>query len=142
MTGCRRRPGNGPLSCRLPFPEPTPPGLNHLVVTGTLWAKPRPAKSPQGDDVTLLRMGFPVRNPERPQELWTWASCEVEVPEPLAKRAVPELQVGGPIFAGGQLSEREVAPDGSKRSVLVAAIVHPGEPPSDHRPRLFIIGNG
>lgn len=141
MTGCRRRPGSGQQSRRLPFPESTPPGLNHLVVTGTLWADPWPATSPQGDDVTLLRMGFPVRNPERPQELWTWASCDVEVPEPLAKRAVPELRLGAPVFAGGQLSEREVASDGSRRGVLVAAIVHPGEPPSDHRARLLIVGN-
>jgi hypothetical protein len=86
-------------------------------------------------------MAFPVRDPERPQQLWTWASCEVEVPESLAERSLPDLQVGAPVLAGGQLSERN-GRDSGRRGVIVAAIVHPGEPPSDHRTRLFVIGDG
>jgi hypothetical protein len=141
MSGWRCRPGDG-SACRLPFPEPTPPGLNHLVLTGTLSGEPQQARSPRGDAVVLLPIEFPVRDPERPQELWTWASCEVEVPESLAERSLPGLQVGAPVFAGGQLSEREAAEDGSRRSVIVASIVHSGEPPGDHRPSLFVVGDG
>lgn len=58
----------------MPFPEPTPPGLNHLVLTGTLSTKPRQVESPRGGAVTILRLAFPVRDPEHPQYLWTWAS--------------------------------------------------------------------
>jgi hypothetical protein len=123
----------------VPFPEPTPPGLNHLVLTGMLSAEPRQAESPRGDAVTLLRLVFPVRDPECPQYLWTWASCEVEVHEALARRSVPELQVGEPVLAGGQLGERE-AEDGGRYGVIVAAIVHPGAPPR-RPPRLFLIGD-
>jgi hypothetical protein len=108
---------------REPFPESTPPGLNHLVVTGTLSAAPRQAESPHGDDVTLLQLAYPVRDPERPQCLWTWASCEVEVHEALADRIVPGLRVGGPVLAGGQLGERP-----ERRGVIVADIIHPGAP--------------
>jgi len=86
-------------------------------------------------------MEFPVRDPERPQELWTWASCEVEVPESLAGSATPGLQTGAPILAGGQLSERK-GEDGGRRGVIVAAIVHPGDPPSDYPSRLLIPGDG
>jgi hypothetical protein len=86
-------------------------------------------------------MEFPVRDPERPQELWTWASCEVEVPESLVGSATPGLQAGAPVLAGGQLSERK-GEDGGRRSVIVAAIVHPGDPPSDYPSRLLIPGDG
>jgi hypothetical protein len=137
----RCRPGRG-VSRRIPFPEPTPPGLNHLVLTGTLSAQPQQGQSPRGDAITLLRLSFPVRDPERPQDLWTWASFEVEVPEPLARRSLPGLQVGAPVLAGGQLSEREASADSGRRGVIVAAIVHSGEPPSDHRPPLFVVGDG
>jgi hypothetical protein len=140
MTGCRRRPGNGSPRRRLPFPEPTPPGLNHLVVTGTVSGEPQQARSPQGDVVALFPMAFPVRDPERPRQLWTWASCEVEVPELLAEQSLPGLQVGAPVLAGGQLGER----DGGRgrRAVIVAAIVHPGDPPSDYPSGLLILGDG
>jgi hypothetical protein len=141
MSGWRCRPGNGSAR-RRPFPEPTPPGLNHLVLTGTLSGEPQQARSPRGDAVALLRLVFPVRDPDRPQDLWTWASCEVEVPEPLARSTLPGLKVGAPVLAGGQLSEREASQDGGQRGVIVAAIVHSGEPPSDHRPPLFVVGDG
>jgi len=124
----------------VPFPEPTPPGLNHLVLTGTLSAEPRQAESPRGDAVTLLRLAFPVRDPEHPQYLWTWARCEVEVHEALASRGMGELRVGEAVLAGGQLGERE-AEDGGRRGVIVAAIVHPGAPPPPRPPRPFLIGD-
>jgi hypothetical protein len=140
MSGWRCRPGNG-ASRRVPFPEPTPPELNHLVLTGTLSAKPWRGKSPRGDAVTLLRLAFPVLDPERPQDLWTWASCEVEVPDALARRSVPGLQVGAPVLAGGQLGEREAAEEGGRRGVIVASIVHSGPPPADQRPHVFVVGD-
>jgi hypothetical protein len=71
MSGWRCRPGNGSVR-RVPFPEPTPPGLNHLVVTGTVSGELRQASGPQGDLVALFEMAL-VRDPERPQQLWTWA---------------------------------------------------------------------
>lgn len=124
----RCRSGDRP-SRKAPFPEPTPSGLNHLVLTGTLLDHPRGGTSPRGDSVTLLRLGFPVRDPECPEDLWTLASCEIEVPYALARRSVPGLRVGAPVLAGGQLSDREAAEDGSQRGVIVAAILHPGAPP-------------
>jgi hypothetical protein len=139
MNGWRCGPGSG-TPRRVSFPEPTPPGLNHLVLTGTLSDRPRQAESPRGDAVTLLQLAFPVCDPEHPQDLWTWARCEVEVHEELASRSVPELQVGEPVLAGGQLGERE-AEDGGRCGVIVAAIVHPGAPPLRQPPRLFLIGD-
>jgi hypothetical protein len=117
---------------RLRFPDPTPPGLNHSILTGTLLDAPRPGRSPTGEPVTLLRIEFPVANPERPQMLWTWATCEVEVSHALAEQhGIRGLEGGAPVLAAGQISERWVISDGqsSKRGVIVAALVHPGPPP-------------
>jgi hypothetical protein len=141
MSGWRCRPGNGSVRS-VPFPEPTPPGLNHLVVTGTVSGEARQARSPQGDPVVLFSMAFPVRDPERPQQLWTWAIGEVEVPELLAEQSLPGLQIGAPVLAGGQLSEREAAGGKDRRGVIVADIVHPGDPPSDCPSGLLILGDG
>jgi hypothetical protein len=140
MAGWRCRRASGPPR-RTPFPEPTPPGLNHLVVTGTLAAPPFEARSPRGEPVTLLRLSFPVRDPDRPQDLWVWASCEVEVPSALAVgRSVGELRVGAPVLAGGQLSQREVGERNPRGGVILAGIVHPGDPPTP-RPPLFVVGD-
>lgn len=141
MSGWRCRPGNGAVRS-VPFPEPTPPGLNHLVVTGTVCGEARQGRGPRGDVVALFEMAFPVRDPERPQRLWTWASYEVEVPESLAERTLPSLQVGAPVLAGGQLGERDDAEDKGRRGVIVAAIVHPGDPPNDYPSGLLIPGDG
>ncbi len=64
--------------------------------------------------------------------LLTWATCEVEVSAALAEQhAIRELEGGVPILAAGQLSERWVSSGGrsSKRSAIVAALIHPGPPP-------------
>ena len=140
MAGWRCRTASRPPR-RKPFPEPTPPGLNHLVVTGTVSGEPRQASSPQGDLVVLFSMAFPVRDPKRPQQLWTWASCGVEIPEPLVEHRLSDLQVGSPVLAGGQLSEREPIGDKDRHGVIVADIVHPGEPPGDHVTPLFLVGD-
>jgi hypothetical protein len=108
------------------------------VLTGTLLDEPREARSPRGDAVTMLRLGFPVRDPQRPEDLWTLARCGVEVPAAIARRSVPGLRVGGPVLAWGQLSDREATGDGSQHGVLVATFVHSPAPP-DPPPRLFVV---
>lgn len=127
--------GRGGSRHRLRFPESSPPGLNHSILTGTLTDHPRLGRNPVGERVTLLRVEFPVADPERPQMLWAWASCEVEVSDALADRhGIRELEGGAPILAAGQLSERWAISDGrtSKRAAIVAALVHPGPPPGYH----------
>lgn len=129
MSGCRAGRRN---SYRLRLPESRPPGLNHSVLTGTLLDDPRRGRNPIGEPVTLLRIEFPVADPERPQMLLTWASCEVEVSDALAEQhGIRELEGGAPILAAGQPSDRWVSSGGrsSKRSVIVAMLVHPGPPP-------------
>lgn len=126
--------------CRAPFPESIPSRLNHLVLTGALLDEPHEGTSPRGDAVALLRLGFPVRDPERTEDLWTLARCEVEVPTAIAERSVPELRVGAPVLAWGQLSDREAAEDGSQRGVILAAAIHSGAP-AVPRPRLFVVGS-
>ena len=119
---------------RLRLPESKPPGLNHSIVTGTLLDAPRPGRNPIGEAVTLVRIEFPVADPEHPQMLLTWASCEIEVSVALAEQhGIRELEGGAPILAAGQLSERWVSSGGrsSKHSAIVAALIHPGFPP-DH----------
>jgi hypothetical protein len=129
MSGHRAGGRNGH---RLRLPESRPPGLNHSVLTGTLLDDPQPGRNPIGEPVTLLRIEFPVADPEHPRMLLTWASCEVEVSAALAERhGIGELEGGVPILAAGQLSERWVSSGGrsSKRSAMVAALIHPGPPP-------------
>jgi hypothetical protein len=113
---------------RLGFPESTP-GVNHSTLTGTLIDDPRLGRNAVGEAVMLLRVEFPVVDPERPQMLWTWASCEVEVSTALADRhGIRELEGGAPILATGQLSERWAISNGrtSRRSAIVATLVRPG----------------
>jgi hypothetical protein len=138
VSGWKCRSARTGRSGREPFPERLPRELNHLVLTGTLLDEPREATSPRGDAVTLLRLGFPVRDPERPEDLWTLARCEVEVPAAVAKRSVPSLRVGAPVLAWGQLSDREADEYSDQRGVIVAASVHPGAPP-DPPPYLLVV---
>jgi len=134
MSGWRCRPGRGPTA-GVPFPEPTPPGLNYSVVTGTVLGEPRSAGGPLGNRALLVPLEFPVRHPDKPHELLTLARCEVEVSEALAERSLSRLEVGGQALAGGQLSARM----DSSRGVIVATIIHPGEP-DDLPPDLLIPG--
>jgi hypothetical protein len=131
MSGHRAGRRNG---YRLHLPEPNPLSLNHSILTGTLLDAPRPGRNPIGEPVTLVTVEFPVADPGRPQTLLTWASCEIEVSAALAERhGIRELEGGAPILAAGQLSERWVSSGGrsSKRSAIVAMLIHPGPPP-DH----------
>jgi single-stranded DNA-binding protein len=122
--------GNGR---RPPFPESTPPEINHVVLTGTLTSDPQEGRSPTGDPVTLLRIAFPVRDPERSDALWTRASCEVEVPGDLARRDAEELRSGVRVIVAGQISERRAVEGAvaSRRSVIVAFLVKSGPPPEE-----------
>jgi hypothetical protein len=136
MSGLSRS-GNGR---RAPFPASTAPQINHAVLTGRLGAEPQEARSPLGERVTLLRIEFPVADPDHPQALWTWASCLVEVPRERAKRDVEELHGGGSVLAAGQLSERWMIEDGhtSRRGVIVATLLKAG--PAPESPALFSAG--
>lgn len=79
-----------------------------------------------------MRIEFPVADPEHPDLLLTWASCDVEVSEALLdQHGLAELQGGAQVLVAGQLSERWSIADGrtSKRAVIVAALLQPGSPP-------------
>lgn len=124
-------------------PRLHPPRLNYSILTGTLLEDPRPGRNPVGQPVTLLRIEFPVADPERPQVLWTWASCEVEVSDALPDlHGIRGLEGSAPTFAAGQLSERWAISGGSssRRSALVASLVRSGPPP--HSGELLIPGGG
>lgn len=109
----------------------------------TLSADPQEGRSPTGDRVTLLRIEFPVADPDHPQALWTWASCMIEVPGDRARGKAEELRGGASVLVAGQLSDRWMIEGGhtSRRGVLVASLIHPG-PPSDRRGDLFVVGGG
>lgn len=124
---CAHSEGHGRRRLRLP--ESNPPGVNHSILTGTLVDDPRPGRNPVGEPITLLRVEFPVADPQRPRMLWTWASCEIEVSDALADRhGIGELEGGAPILVAGQLSERWAISDGrsGRRAAIVAALVHTG----------------
>jgi hypothetical protein len=128
-----RRSGNGR---RASLPASMPPEINHVVLTGRLSADPQEARGPCGDPVTLLRIEFPVADPERPWALWTWASCLVEVPGDRAKRDAEELRAAASVLAAGQLSARWMIEDGhtSRRGVIVATLLKSGPCPAPREP--------
>jgi hypothetical protein len=125
MSGSIDRSQNG---CRPMFPRSTPPEINHAVLTGRLSAEAQEARNPLGDRVTLLRVEFPVADPDYPQTLWSWASCLLEVPEDRARRDIEELHGGASVLAAGQLSERWMIEEGhtSRRGVIVATLLKSG----------------
>lgn len=137
MSGWLSRTGNGR---RAPFPASTPPQINHAVLTGRLSGEPQEAQSPLRERVTLLRIEFPVADPDHPQALWAWASCLVEVPRDRSRRDIEGLHGGASVLAAGQLSERWMIEDGhtSRRGVIVATLLKAGPPPGDHT--LFLAG--
>jgi hypothetical protein len=89
----------------------------------------------------MLRVEFPVADPDHPTKLWTWASCQVEVPGDRARRRAEELRRGASVLAAGQLSERWMAERGtaSRRGAMVATLIQAGPPPE--RPDLFVVGD-
>lgn len=105
-----------------------PPEINHAVLTGKLGADPQEGRSPTGERVTLLRVEFPVIDPDRPRSLWRCASCLVEVPTSRSARDIEELRGGMPILAAGQISDRWTIEGGhtSRSGVIVATLVKAG----------------
>ncbi len=78
---CGGRPG------RRLFPEQTPPGLNYVVVTGKLLDDPRQGGGPGGTPVLIMRIEFPVADPEHPRLLWTMPAMKSRCPAMLAGAA-------------------------------------------------------
>lgn len=116
---------------RAPFPEQTPPPLNHAVLTGKLLRDPRDGSAPCGDPVTLLEVEFPVAHPEYPRFQWAQASYDIELPGEVGARHADELRAGAQVLVAGQLSERLEIVDGrtGRSPTIVAALIHPGPPP-------------
>jgi hypothetical protein len=113
---------------RAPFPTPTPPEINHAVLTGRLSADPQEGRNPAGERMILLRVEFPVTDPDQPQSLWRCATCLVEVPAGRSARDVEELRGGSPVLAAGQISDRWTIEGGhtSRCGVIVATLVKGG----------------
>ena len=117
-----------PPDRRAPFPAPAPPEINHAVLTGRLSADPQAGRNPAGERMTLLRIEFPVLDPDCPQSLWRWATCLVEVPVGRSGRDIEELRGGSPVLAAGQISDRWTIERGhtSRCGVIVATLVKAG----------------
>lgn len=115
---------------RAPFPAPAPPEINHAVLTGRLSADSQEGRNPAGDRVTLLRVEFPVIDPDHPPSLWRCAAFLVEVPAGRSGRDIEELRGGSPVLVAGQLSDRWTIEGGhtSRCGVIVAAQVKAGPP--------------
>ncbi len=109
-----------------PLPTGGPPEINHAVLTGRLSADPQEGRSPVGERVTLLRIEFPVTDPDCPRSLWRCASCLVEVPA--GRREVEKLRGGMPVLTAGQISDRWTVEGGhtSRSGVIVATLVKGG----------------
>jgi hypothetical protein len=108
------------------LPTGEPPQINHAVLTGKLSADPQEGRSPAGEPVRLLRVEFPVIDPDCPRSLWRCASCLVEVPA--GRSDGEELRGGIPILTAGQLSDRWMIDGGhtSRCGVIVASMVKAG----------------
>lgn len=115
-----------------------PPQINHAVLTGRLSADPQEGRSPTGEPVSLLRVEFPVIDPDRPRSLWRCASCLVEVPTSRSARDIEELRGGMPVLAAGQISDRWTIEGGhtSRSGVIVATLVKGG--PVEHANGLLL----
>jgi hypothetical protein len=140
QSAARGHRGGGRARERLHFPQSNPPGLNHSILTGTVIDGPRLARSLVDEPIILLEIEFPVADPERPQMLWTWSSCQVEVLDALAQRHnVRKLQHGDSLLVSGQLSNRLKTETGfvGKRDVIVASLIHSASPPD---PEEFVVG--
>ncbi len=117
-----------PAEHRAPGPASTPPAINHAVLTGRLSADPQEGRNPAGERTTLLRVEFPVVDPDRPQSLWRCATCLIEVPAGRSGRDVEELRGGMPVLTAGQISDRWTVEGGhtSRSGVIVATLVKGG----------------
>ena len=105
-----------------------PPEINHAVLTGRLSVDPQEGRSPTGEPVRLLRVEFPVSDPNRPRSLWRCASCLVEVQAGRSAEDIEELRGGMSVLAAGQISDRWTIEGGrtSRSGVIVATMVKGG----------------
>jgi hypothetical protein len=78
--------------------------LNRLFLSGVLVADPQGDEGRDGEPVTLLLIAFPAPDTRDAEERVETASCEVEVPGPVAERYGTRLRAGDSIFVTGQLS--------------------------------------
>jgi len=78
--------------------------LNRLFLSGVLVADPQRDEGRDGEPVLLLLIAFPAPDARDTQELVETASCEVEVPVPVATRFGTKLHPGDSIFVTGQIS--------------------------------------
>lgn len=109
------------------FPDSTPPGLNHVVVTGKVRGEPRRTEVPDGDPVVVAEIEFPVADPKDPERLRTYARYLVEVPEGVGEGDLDQLRVGRPLLVAGQLSRRLVPPDrASHEGTILASLLKVG----------------
>lgn len=114
------------------FPDSTPPGLNHVVLTGKVRGEPRRAEGPDGDPVFVAEIEFPVADPRDPRRLRTYARYLVEVPEGVGEGE--ELLLARPLLVAGQLTKR-LALHGCARQqgTILASLLKVGPAPEEER---------
>jgi hypothetical protein len=78
--------------------------LNRLFLSGILAADPFQDEGRDGSTVTLLLVAFPAPDARDSTERPETASCEVEVPGPVAERYAKKLRARDAVFVTGQLS--------------------------------------
>jgi hypothetical protein len=109
---------------------------NHLGAIGDVWialaADPCEGRGPDGDPVTLLRIEFPVPDPDHPQSLWARAGCDVEAPGKLGEEA-KGLRGGAQVLVAGPLSERWAIERGHSHrcAVILAFLIEAGPAPGE-----------
>ena len=96
--------------------------LNRLFLSGILAADPLQDEGRDGDPVTLLLIAFPAPDAREAAERVETASCEVEVPAPVAARHGGKLRACDAVFVTGQLSGG---------GGVIATQIHSGPPPDE-----------
>ena len=116
------------------FPDSTPPGLNHVVLTGKVRGEPRQAEGADGDPVLVAEIEFPVADPRDPKRLRTYARYLVEVPEGVGEEDLESLRLARPLLVAGQLTKR-LALHGCVRQqgTILASLLKVGPAPEGAR---------
>jgi single-stranded DNA-binding protein len=96
--------------------------LNRLFLSGVLAADPQRDEGRDGNPVLLLLIAFPAPDARETAERPETASCEVEVPGPIAERYAKKLRASDSIFITGQLSGG---------GGIIATQIHSGPPDGD-----------
>jgi primosomal replication protein N len=77
---------------------------NRLFLSGVLVADPQGDVDRSGAPITLLLVAFPAPDTSASQERPETASCEIEVPAPVAGQCGEKLRAGCSVSVTGQLS--------------------------------------